>query len=91
MSQLLAGRPEAAAVTWDWQSPPADEASAETRRRARLRGSFQALAGGMIGLAIFHYNFCRRHGTLKTTPAVANGLTDHEWTVRELLQETSDS
>ncbi len=45
----------------------------------------------MIGLAIFHYNYVRRHGTLKTTPAVANGLTDHAWTVRELLEKTSNT
>jgi len=43
----------------------------------------------MIALAIFHYNYCRKLGTLKTTPAVANGLTDHVWTVRELISETS--
>jgi hypothetical protein len=32
------------------------------------------------------YNFCKRHGTLKTTPGVAAGLTDHIWTIRELLE-----
>ena len=33
------------------------------------------------------YNFCKRHGTLKTTPAVAAGLTDHVWSIRELLEQ----
>lgn len=27
------------------------------------------------------------HNTLKTTPAVANGLTDHVWTPEELLTQ----
>jgi hypothetical protein len=32
------------------------------------------------------YNLCRKHGTLKgRTPAQAAGLTDHLWTLRELL------
>jgi hypothetical protein len=38
-------------------------------------------------LAMFfaYYNFCRVHSTLKATPAVAAGLTDHTWNVGELL------
>jgi IS1 family transposase len=33
-----------------------------------------------------YYNLCRGHGTLKgKTPAQAAGLTDHCWTLRELL------
>lgn len=33
-----------------------------------------------------YYNLCRKHGTLKgRTPAQAAGLTDHPWTLRELL------
>jgi hypothetical protein len=34
------------------------------------------------------YDFCKIHGALKTTPAVAAGLTDHVWTIRELLEKT---
>jgi len=36
------------------------------------------------------YNFCKVHGTLKTTPAVAAGLADHVWTVQELLTKADD-
>jgi transposase-like protein/IS1 family transposase len=32
-----------------------------------------------------YYNFCRRHQTLRVTPAMEQGLTDHRWTVRELM------
>ena len=32
-----------------------------------------------------HYNFCRVHKTLGTTPAVAAGVTDHVWTVAEII------
>jgi transposase-like protein/IS1 family transposase len=31
-------------------------------------------------------NFCRIHSTIKTSPAVAAGLTDHVWTLEELLR-----
>jgi hypothetical protein len=30
-------------------------------------------------------NFCRIHATIKTTPAIASGLTDYVWTLKELL------
>jgi hypothetical protein len=29
----------------------------------------------------------RPHGTLGTTPAVKNGLTDHPWSIEQLLME----
>jgi hypothetical protein len=38
-----------------------------------------------VSLHFMHYNFCRVHKTLGTTPAVAAGLTDHVWTLRELI------
>jgi transposase-like protein/IS1 family transposase len=31
------------------------------------------------------YNFCRIHQTLRITPAMAAGITDHVWDVREML------
>jgi hypothetical protein len=45
-----------------------------------LRGHKAAMA-----LGIFAYNFCRKHETLGMTPAMAAGLTDHVWTIRELV------
>ena len=39
-----------------------------------------------LGLYFAHYNFCHKHRTLKgQSPAMAAGLTDHVWTVAELL------
>jgi IS1 family transposase/transposase-like protein len=32
------------------------------------------------------YNFCRIHKSLRITPAMAAGITDHVWSVRELLE-----
>ena len=50
-------------------------------------GSFVQMA---IALYFAYYNFCRVHQTLKTTPAVASGLTDHVWSVAELLEKAAD-
>ena len=60
------------------------------RRMTRLTNAFSKKLENheaMIALAIGYYNFCWKHGTLGTSPAVAAGLTDHIWTVRELLEE----
>jgi transposase-like protein/IS1 family transposase len=39
-----------------------------------------------LGLYFAHYNFCRRHSSLRgQTPAMASGLADHAWTISELL------
>ena len=46
----------------------------------RLR-NLQAAAA----LHFAHYNFCRIHGTLEVTPAMEAEITDHVWTVEELL------
>jgi IS1 family transposase len=32
------------------------------------------------------YNFCRIHKSLRVTPAMAAGIADHVWSVRELLE-----
>jgi hypothetical protein len=43
----------------------------------------------MLGLYLAWYNFCRIRSTIKTTPAVAQGLTDHVWPIEELLAEVA--
>jgi len=38
-----------------------------------------------VSLHFMHYNFCRIHSTLKITPAMAAGVTDHVWSLGELV------
>ncbi len=38
-----------------------------------------------VGLFVAHFNFCRVHETLRCTPAMEAGLTDHVWSIAELL------
>ena len=39
-----------------------------------------------VSLHFMHYNFCRVHQTLKTSPAVKAGVADHVWTITEIAQ-----
>jgi IS1 family transposase len=65
------------------------------RRFTRLTNGFSKKAENhahAVSLHFMHYNFCRAHITLtkaaktKTTPAMAAGVTDHVWTVEEILE-----
>jgi hypothetical protein len=58
------------------------------RRFTRLTNAFsKKLANLKAALALHfaHYNFLRVHGTLRVTPAMEAGMTDHVWTWGELL------
>ena len=61
----------------------------QMRRFTRLTNAFSKKWENLkAALALFFafYNYCRKHGGIeKQTPAMAAGLTDHVWTVRELL------
>ena len=39
-----------------------------------------------VALHFAYYNFCRIHKSLRVTPAMEAGLTDHVWELKELLQ-----
>jgi IS1 family transposase len=66
------------------------------RRFTRLTNAFsKKLENHMHSVALFymHYNFVRVHQTLRVTPAMEAGLTDHVWTIADIvtLMETSRS
>jgi hypothetical protein len=59
------------------------------RRFTRLTNAFsKKLANLKAAVAPLFacYNFCRGHRTLRVTPAMHAGLTDHVWTIAELLK-----
>ena len=39
----------------------------------------------MVALHYMHYNYCRVHSSLRVTPAQEAGLSDHIWSVEELI------
>ena len=60
------------------------------RRFTRLALGFSKKVPNLAAatsLYVAHYNFCRWHGTINKTPAMAAKLTGHAWTMEELLTE----
>jgi hypothetical protein len=41
--------------------------------------------GSACCLHFAHYNFCRLHRSIRVTPAMEAGITDHIWDLAELL------
>ena len=39
-----------------------------------------------IAIYFMHYNFCRVHQTLRVTPAMEAGLSNHVWSMEELCE-----
>lgn len=57
------------------------------RRFTRLTNGFSKKAENLqraLALHFMHYNFCRKHSSIKTTPAIKAGLTNRMWTLHDL-------
>jgi hypothetical protein len=60
-----------------------------SKRFARLSNGFSKKIDGhltAIGLYVAFYNLCRTHEALRMTPAMALGITDHVWSIAELIE-----
>jgi len=60
----------------------------QIRRLTRLTNAFSKKLDNHRAAVSLHfawYNFCQIHGALKVTPAMEAGITDHVWSVAELL------
>lgn len=58
------------------------------RRFTRLTNAFSKKLENhahSVALHYMHYNFCRIHKTLKVTPAMAAGVADKVWDVRDIV------
>lgn len=58
------------------------------KRFARLSNGFSKKVENhehMLALHYMNYNFCRIHQTLRCTPAMAAGVTEHVWGLDELV------
>lgn len=58
------------------------------RRFTRLTNAFSKKVENhiaAISLHFMYYNFCRVHKTLRVTPAMETGVSDHAWGIDELI------
>jgi len=58
------------------------------RRFTRLTNAFSKKVenhAAAVALHFMHYNFARIHQTLRVTPAMTAGVTDHVWEIGEIV------
>jgi len=66
----------------------------QMRRFTRLTNGFSRKPQNhraAVSLHVAHYNLCRRHETLRMTPAMALGVTDHIWDIEELIARATEA
>jgi transposase-like protein/IS1 family transposase len=62
----------------------------QLRRLTRLTNAYSKKLANLkaaVALHFAYYNFCRVHSSLRVTPAMEAGLTDHVWSVSELFSQ----
>jgi transposase-like protein/IS1 family transposase len=63
----------------------------QIRRLTRLTNAFSKKWDNLKAAVALHfafYNFCRTHKTIRCTPAMESGITNHVWSLAELLGAT---
>lgn len=87
--EVIRGNPDPAHISTSYAERANLTMRMGMRRFTRLTNAFSKKVENLehaVALHFMHYNFCRVHLSLKKqTPAMAAGVTDHVWTLEELL------
>lgn len=84
---VLAGNPDPKHISTSFVERSNLSMRMGMRRFTRLTNAFSKKLenhGHAVALYFLHYNFCRVHKTLRVTPAMEAGLTDHVWSLDEV-------
>jgi IS1 family transposase len=93
-SEVIIGTPDPKHVSTSYVERQNLTMRMSMRRFTRLTNAFsKKLENHVASVALYymHYNFARVHKTLRVTPAMAAGVSDHVWGLEEivaLLEET---
>ena len=89
----VAGSPELAAVSTSHVERQNLTMRMSMRRFTRLTNAFsKKLDNHIYALALHfvHYNFCRIHKSLKTSPAMAAGIADTLWSLDDVIAKIEE-
>ena len=86
--KVVSGNPDPAHISTSFVERQNLTMRMSMRRFTRLTNAFSKKIDNhchSVALHFMFYNFCRVHQTLRVTPAMEAGLTDHVWTLEELV------
>jgi IS1 family transposase len=85
--KVIAGKPDPAHISTSFAERQNLTMRMSMRRFTRLTNAFSKKVENhihAISLYFMHYNFARIHQTLKVTPAMEAGVTDHLWSLEDI-------
>jgi hypothetical protein len=85
--KVVSGRPDPEHVSTSFVERQNLTMRMSMRRFTRLTNAFSKKVenhAAAVALHFIHYNFARIHKTLRITPAMAAGLSDHVWNYEEI-------
>ena len=88
ISKVRTGNPDPAHISTSYVERQNLTMRMAIRRFTRLTNAFSKKLANLkaaVALHFAYYNFCRVHSSLRVTPAMEAGLTDHVWELKELL------
>jgi transposase-like protein/IS1 family transposase len=88
ISKVRDGRPDPAHICTSHIERQNLTLRMQLRRLTRLTNAFSKKLDNLkaaLALHFAYYNFCRIHSSLRVTPCMEAKLTDHVWTLRELI------
>lgn len=86
--QVISGKPEAKNISTSYVERQNLTMRMCMRRFTRLTNGFSKKIENHVyhlSLHYMYYNFCRIHKTLRVTPAMETGITDHVWNLEEVV------
>jgi len=88
VTTVIQGAPDPAFISTSYVERQTLTMRMQMRRFTRLTNAFSKKWDNLkaaLALHFAHYNFLRVHSSLRVTPAMEAGITDHIWTWGELL------
>jgi IS1 family transposase len=92
--RIIQGMPEECRVTTSHVEKQNHTLRMHCRRLTRLTNAFSKKLENFeaaVALNFVYYNFCKRHGAIRMTPAMAAGVESSQWTVPELVERCGET
>jgi IS1 family transposase len=91
--KIIAGTPDACLISTSHVEKQNHTLRMHCRRLTRLTNAFSKKLDNFcaaVALNFTYYNFCKRHLTVRCTPAQAAGIESAQWTVAELVERCGE-
>ncbi|MBI4468868.1 MAG: IS1 family transposase [Acidobacteria bacterium] len=86
---LISGKPDLAHISTSYVERQNLTMRMSMRRFTRLANGFSKKVDNLkhaVALHFMHYNFARIHQSLRVTPAMEAGISDHVWSISDLIR-----